>query len=327
MPRGSKPGERRGGRQRATPNRRTVLTNTILAAAAANPTATVYNLVLILAKDQALAADTRMAIARKALLFGPSRSMHNRAAAANGHGKPSSEMGTRIGPDHEANKRTAPKRSGAIAAKAGLATDLLFAVAQDIAAAPADRRKAASQVAEFFLPKSARGTNVRRGKFPPDEYGFVVDPKLATELRDSKLKLACLNLAKHHTPYAIAQKARTLNARIEEIQRSLQCPCPSRYGRKQLKNDNERLEIFADRRARRKLFPPEEDLEEARRAARFDSFRKGPEVMARQRLADLRKKTRVADTGGPPLTAAQETTFRFLALLYPSRPSPQLLRR
>jgi hypothetical protein len=35
MPRGSQPGERRGGRQRATPNRRTVLINRILAAAAA----------------------------------------------------------------------------------------------------------------------------------------------------------------------------------------------------------------------------------------------------------------------------------------------------
>jgi hypothetical protein len=189
MPRGSKPGERRGGRQRATPNRRTVLTNTILAAAAANPTATVYNLVLILAKDQALAADARMAIARKALLFGPSRSMHNRAAAANGHGKPSSEMGTRIGPDHEANKRTAPKRSGAIAAKAGLATDLLFAVAQDIAAAPADRRKAASQVAEFFLPKTARGKKPRRSKFPPDEYGFVVDPETSNGIARQQIEI------------------------------------------------------------------------------------------------------------------------------------------
>ena len=27
-------------------------------------------------------------------------------------------------------------------------------------------------------------------------------------------------------------------------------------------------------------------------------------------------------TGGPPLTAAQETMFRFLALLYPSPPRP-----
>ena len=157
MPRGSKPGERRGGRQRATPNRRTVLTNRILAAAAANPAPTTNELVLVLAKDQDLPADTRMAIARKALLFGPSRSMHSRAAAPNGHGRPPSEPGTKISPDHEANKGPAPKRGGAIAAKAGLATDLLFAVAQDTAATPADRRKAASQVAEFFLPKNARG--------------------------------------------------------------------------------------------------------------------------------------------------------------------------
>ena len=161
MPRGSKPGERRGGRQRATPNRRTVLTNRILAAAAANPAPTANELVLVLAKDQDLPADTRMAIARKALLFGPSRSMHSRAAAPNGHDRP-----------------PASKKGGAIAAKADLATDLLFAVAQDTAANPADRRKAASQVAAFFLPKNARGKKLRRGKFPPDEYGFVVDPEL-----------------------------------------------------------------------------------------------------------------------------------------------------
>jgi hypothetical protein len=140
------------------------------------------------------------------------------------------------------------------------------------------------------------------------------------------LKLACLKLNKKRTPYAIAQQARNLHARIEEIQRSLQCPCPSRYGLKQLKSDDERLNILADRRAQRNLFPPEEDLEEARRTARFDSFRKGPEVSARQRLANLRDKKRVADNGGPPLTAAQETLFRFLTLLYPSppRPSPRM---
>ena len=57
MPRGSKPGERRGGRQRATPNKRTVLTDRILAVASANPTASCDAIVAILAKDQALAAD------------------------------------------------------------------------------------------------------------------------------------------------------------------------------------------------------------------------------------------------------------------------------
>ena len=153
MPRGSKPGERRGGRQRATPNRRTVLTNRVLAVGAANPAATAHELVLILAKDQSLALDTRMAIACKASLFGPSRSTHSRAAATNGHGRPPSGPGTKIGPDHEANKGPAPKRGGAITAKAGLATSLLFAVVQDTALNPADRRKAASQVAEFFSAK------------------------------------------------------------------------------------------------------------------------------------------------------------------------------
>jgi hypothetical protein len=81
MPRGSKPGERRGGRQRATPNRRTVLTNRTLAAAADNPASTVNELVLVLAKDHGLPADIRMAVARKASLFGPSRSMHSRSVA------------------------------------------------------------------------------------------------------------------------------------------------------------------------------------------------------------------------------------------------------
>jgi hypothetical protein len=157
----------------------------------------------------------------------------------------------------------------------------------------------------------------RRGKFPPDEYGFVVDPELARELRDCKLKLACLKLDKKRTPYAIAQEARTLHARIEEIRRSLQCPCPSRYGRKQLKSDNERLKIFGDWRVQKNLFPPEEDLEEARRTARLDSFLEGPELITRQRLANLRDKKRVADRGGPsqdsndeppPYTTARSVT-------------------
>jgi hypothetical protein len=322
MPRGSKPGERRGGRQRATPNRRTVLTNRTLAAAADNPASTVNELVLVLAKDHGLPADIRMAVARKASLFGSSRSMRSCSLAPNGHGRQPRKPGTKNGPDREANnKGSASKEGGAIAAKPGLATDLLFAIAQDTAANAADRRKAASQIAEFFLPKDARGKKPR-GKFPLDECGFVVDPELARELRDSKFKLSSLQLAKKRTPYAVAKEARRLHARIEEIQRSLQCPCPSRYGIEQIKSDNERLKIFADRRAQRELFPPEADLEEARRMARWDSFLKCPEVKARVRLKDLRDKKRVAQNGGPPITAAQETMFRFLTLLYPSAPRP-----
>jgi len=56
--------------------------------------------------------------------------------------------------------------------------------------------------------------------------------------------------------------------------------------------------------------------------ARRDSYRNSPERMARMRLTDLRDERRVAQSGGPPITAAQETMFRFLALLYPSPPRP-----
>jgi hypothetical protein len=309
MPRGSKPGERRGGRQRATPNRRTVLANRILAVTADTPASTLNELVIVLAKDQRLPADIRMAAARKASLFGSSRSIGNRSVAPHG-----SKPETKAGPDR--NKEDAK------AAKADLATDLLIAIARDTTANAADRRKAASQIAEFFLPKDTRGKKPRRGKFPSDECGFAVDLELARELRDSKLKLSSLESESKRTPHTFAQKARNLHARIEEIQRSLQCPCPSRYGAKHIRSDYERLKIFADRRAQRELFPPEEDLEEARRMARRDSFRNGPEVMARRRLKDLRDKKRVAENGGPPIAAAEETVFRFLALLYPSAPPP-----
>ena len=311
MPRGSKPGERRGGRQRATPNRRTVLANRILAIAADNPACTLNDLVLALAKDQGLPADVRMAVARKASLFSSSRSIGNRSVALNGRGgKPE----TKAGPDRS--------KADAKAAKAGLATDLLFSIVHDTAAKAADRRKAALSIAEFFLPKDTRGMKSRRGKIPPDECGFVVDLELAKELRDSQLKLACLKRDKRRTPYAFAQEARNLHARIAEIHRSLQCSCPSKYGLEQVKNDHVRLRIFADRRLQRKLLLLEEDREEACLTARHDSFVVGPEMMARRRLATFRSKKRVAQADGPRLTAAEETMFRFLTLLYPSPPGP-----
>jgi hypothetical protein len=164
-----------------------------------------------------------------------------------------------------------------------------------------------------------------------------VDPNLARELRDTKLELACLpHSSKKRSPYATAQKASKLQARIKEIHESLQCPCPSKYRLKcyfdghdfddetsgeiirdgEIAGDKNRLEILRKRRADKRLFTPEEDLEEAIRTARYDSFLQGPEVAARLRLEELREKKRAADKMyGPPFTAAQEAVFRLLTLL------------
>jgi hypothetical protein len=68
MPRGSKPGTKRGGRKQGTPNRRTILADRILVAAAAHPVATWQELLSVLMDDQALPADTRLVIAQKSRL-------------------------------------------------------------------------------------------------------------------------------------------------------------------------------------------------------------------------------------------------------------------
>jgi hypothetical protein len=75
------------------------------------------------------------------------------------------------------------------------------------------------------------------------------------------------------SPYATAQKASKLQARIKEIQQSLECPCPSKYKLKchidggnfeaeirgeiiqagEIVRDNDRLEILRKRRADKKI--------------------------------------------------------------------------
>ncbi len=326
MPRGSKPGERRGGRQRATPNKRTVLTERILAVASANPTASCDELVAILVKDQALAAGVRVAIARKWFAAAPLRSAKGRTKKGNDRGFQASERTAPLKSDRGVASTTPQSTIGA-SPDASTATNLavlpvLLCIAQDSATTPAERRKAASELAQYFLPKKPTKKKSRRGNFVPDQYGFVVDPNLARELRDSLLQLACLPLARKLTPYAVAQRATKLQARIRAIRQTLQCPCPSKYGPKELKQDIDRLDSLGRRRVSRKILTPEEDLEEALRTARRDSFLQGPEIAARHRLAELREKKRAAEKGyGLPVTPAQQAAFRLLTLLYPSPPS------
>ena len=321
MPRGSKPGERRGGRHRATPNKRTVLRERLLAIASANPTAAAHEFLRSLVSDPALPADTRLAIGRRIFRDDRHGSLAERSKQPPRDRKRAGE-----------GRETSLPRTATSVANVGLATfptfDLLLRMVQDAAATPTERLKAASEAARFLLPKEPGPKKSRRGKFPPDEYGFSVDPNLARELRDAKLQLDCLRLSsKRLTPYAVAQKASKLQARIKEIQVSLQCPCPSKYrltysadGAEvpgEIVRDSERLTIFWKRHAEKKTFTAEEDLEEAIRMARYDSFLVGPEMAAGKRVTKLREKKRVADHGGPPLTRAEEVSLRFLGLLYP----------
>jgi hypothetical protein len=321
MPRGSKPGERRGGRHRATPNKRTVLRERLLAIASANPRAAVDEFLLSLVNDPVLPADTRLAIGRR--IFGDDRSG---SLAERSKQRP---RGSR--PAGEVRETPLARRATTSVTNVGLATlptlDLLLRMAQDATAPLAERRKAASEAARFLLPKKPWSKKSRR-KYPPDECGFSVDPNLARELRDAKLQLGSLRISsKKLTPYAVARKASKLQAQIKEIQESLQCPCPSKYrltysvdGAEvpgEIVRDGERLAILWKRHAEKKTFTAEEDLEEAIRMARYESFLVSPERASGKRVTELRQKKRAAEHGGPLLTRAEEVTLRFLGLLYP----------
>jgi hypothetical protein len=66
MPRGSKPGERRGGRQRGTPNKATVAKTAALKAASADPTITPLQFLLGVMRDPTSPIDLRIQVARAA---------------------------------------------------------------------------------------------------------------------------------------------------------------------------------------------------------------------------------------------------------------------
>jgi len=77
MPRGSKPGERRGGRQRGTPNKKTALRNAALAAAAANPEILPLEFLLGIMRDPNMPSELRIKVAQATLPF-----VHARPASA-----------------------------------------------------------------------------------------------------------------------------------------------------------------------------------------------------------------------------------------------------
>src|SRR5205085_10511974 len=151
MRRGSRPGERRGGRTRGTPNRRTILRDRILAIELDQPAASRRAFMRKLANDRKLPAETRIPIAPRC--FPPKRTLRTRRTGALA-ASPTSQTPAVVPAMRDWN----PK-----------ALDALFGVVQDATANPKARSKAALKIAEFLLPKAAK-----KAKVIPDEYGFLI---------------------------------------------------------------------------------------------------------------------------------------------------------
>jgi hypothetical protein len=191
----------------------------------------------------------------------------------------------------------------------------LFGVVQDATADPKVRRKAALKIAQFLLPKVGK-----KEKAIPDEYGFSINPNLASAYRDIQLELRALVNAPTRKIPAIAEKIKKLGARSDAMRRRLQLPCPTKYGNEEAGKDYLRLLQFTSLRDNETALSEAQKAEEAHVKARFDVFAASPESIARRRRqaledAERQFKRRCA----PPLSRRERSDLKLLRWLYPKR--------
>jgi hypothetical protein len=206
------------------------------------------------------------------------------------------------------------------------ALDALFGVVQDAIANPKARRKAALKIAEFLLPKTGK-----KAKVFPDEYGFSINPNLASAYREIQRELRALVNAPTRKIPAIAEKIKKLEARSDAIRRRFQVPCPTKYGEKEAAKDSERLMEFASLRDNGTALTEAQKAEEAHLWARRDVLNASPESIARRRRAALEdaerkfKKSRLTgDFYAAPLSRKDRNELRLLRWLYPAEPKLNL---
>jgi hypothetical protein len=303
MPRGSKPGTKRGGRKRGTPNRRTILADRIFVAAAAHPVAGWQELLSVLMDDQALPADTRLVIAQK-----------SRSAAAR---------------SNKARAKTTNAKSAATSSQkqAAVELDSLFRLARNASLTEEERRKAAARMARVLLPVTPTG-DPSWSRAVADEYGFVISPKIASEYRDAKLLLQKLEDGNGSIRPGNVRQADKARAPLAAIRRSLEPPPHSEYGmyrrhrsdqpvaQDQFLQDQKHLFALAHKRRSKIGLTQEEVAEEAHRMARVDTLIYGAEVAARTRLADLERRARVAAGNRQRLQPRAMKDLQLLRVLY-----------
>jgi len=321
MLRGSRPGERRGGRKRGTPNRRTILRDRILSIGLDHPAASQRAFLSKLVKDRKLPADTRMAVAPQS--FPPKRRRSSRTghrpALAGNRASIAQEAAATDGSAVVSKGLQTPAVVPAIRDWSPQALDALFGVVQDATANRQVRRKAALKIAEFLLPKVGK-----KAKVIPDEYGFSINPNLASAYRETERELRALVSKPARKIPAIAERIKKLEARSDAIRRRLQVPCPTKYGDKEAAKDLARLIEFASLREDGTALTEAQKAEEAHLRARLDVFYSSPEAIARRRRAALEeaerrfKKSRLfREFYAAPLSRKERNDLKLLRWLYP----------
>jgi hypothetical protein len=325
MPRGSKPGERRGGRQRGTPNKKTALRNAAIGTAV-DPNISPRDFMLGLMRNCDLPLVDRFTAAQAALpLLHPKLTMGRAKEGTSGeYGYDQCDVNVKEKSDSEA-RVIATENSEARVTPTGeedcerIATrtkgidlsplDFFLEVMRD-PEAPFDlRTKAARIVAPFVHPKPA---SRKPGLVINDPYGFVVDPVAAREVRDA--------YRRHYRLFQTVHMRGWEDRRHQEayfryrnmawsLVKSIECP-ESYTSEDEDKDLGRRDELF--RKWLHGKFPhqltPEEDAEEAHLYGRIGAFG-ATRGRAERRMTALREL-------GDKRTATEQSELTALELRY-----------
>ena len=186
MPRGSRPGERRGGRQRGTPNKKTLIKNAVFLAAAAEHNRSPLEFMLALMRDPQVQLDLRIEIATAAAPF-----VHARPEPARNRRPDPLDLRDRLADTGDLTFQkldSQPAAESSAAGSGGLSPlDFLLGVMNDPAATPRQRVKAAA-VSARYKHAYAGGPEAPSVIVGEDKFGFKVDPELARGERDDRLR-------------------------------------------------------------------------------------------------------------------------------------------
>jgi hypothetical protein len=300
MPRGSRPGERRGGRKPGTPNKKTLIKNAVFLAAACDGERSPLDFMLALMRDRQVPLDLRIDMAA--------------AAAPFVHAKPEPARNRdHLGETGDLKFGRLEAKPGAEASGGVSPLEFLLGVMGDPAASSRQRVKAVA-VAARYTHARAGAPEAPAVVVVEDKFGFKVDPELARAERDDRVRERKLR-----SFIPSSAEGRAAEGELEQIHerredRITLVKFPYDYTSVDHEADRKRLDELNGKRRSGKKLTPEEDAEEAHLMMRVLNPNVKEFAFPMSRIAELEERFAVGET---PLTTAEQNELKGLRRCHP----------
>jgi hypothetical protein len=317
MPRGSKPGERRGGRQRGTPNKSTVLKNAAIAAAANDPNLSPLDFLLKLMRQPDLPLELRVTVAHQALPFAHIKKKAVTSTKVT-YGDSQTVVNEKLGP----RVKVVKVKSDHADADSITPLDFLLGVMRNAKSPESLRLRVAGMVAPYVHPRGEPGQlEETRAALMVDEDPYGFDPEILESLSQDQERSRAL-LKRHEDGqglpwdfaeyYAALEKVKQTPAYVE-LEKRIADKFPSTYKELDSRLDRARLTELEEKGKTRPLTAAEE-IEQRHLRARLACYAETPQGADCRRMNSLRALS--ADLRFPE----EEEELKGLEARYPEVP-------